>query len=142
MLLKIREKSQGVFSWLILLMICVPFGLWGIQNYLGEGEESPVVTIGDKEFFQRDVNRAYSQHSQSFKGMNIDEAQLKKLALEKLIRDEVLLQYVENEGLAVTDKSVRDFVATLEYFQTDGKFDKERYQNFQIEHQFRRLCLH
>jgi peptidyl-prolyl cis-trans isomerase D len=129
MLLKIREKSQGVFSWLILLMICVPFGLWGIQNYLGEGEESPVVTIGDKEFFQRDVNRAYSQHSQSFKGMNIDEAQLKKLALEKLIRDEVLLQYVENEGLAVTDKSVRDFVATLEYFQTDGKFDKERYQN-------------
>jgi peptidyl-prolyl cis-trans isomerase D len=129
MLLKIREKSQGVFSWLILLMICVPFGLWGIQNYLGEGEESPVVTIGDKEFFQRDVNRAYSQHSQSFKGMNIDETQLKKLALEKLIRDEVLLQYVENEGLAVTDKSVRDFVATLEYFQTEGKFDKERYQN-------------
>ena len=129
MLLKIREKSQGVFSWLILLMICIPFGLWGIQNYLGEGEESPIVTIGDKEFFQRDVNRAYSQHSQSFKGMNIDETQLKKLALEKLIRDEVLLQYVENEGLAVTDKSVRDFVATLEYFQTEGKFDKQRYQN-------------
>lgn len=129
MLLKIREKSQGVFSWVILLMICIPFGLWGIQNYLGEGEESPIVTIGDKEFFQRDVNRAYSQHSQSFKGMNIDETQLKKLALEKLIRDEVLLQYVENEGLAVTDKSVRDFVATLEYFQTEGKFDKQRYQN-------------
>jgi hypothetical protein len=85
MLLKIREKSQGVFSWLILLMICVPFGLWGIQNYLGEGEESPVVTIGDKEFFQRDVNRAYSQHSQSFKGMNIDENyKLKKLALKSL----------------------------------------------------------
>ena len=128
MLLKIREKSQGVFSWLILLMICVPFALWGIQNYLDVGEESPVATVGEKEFFQRDINRAYSQYSENFKGMNIDETQLKKLALEKLIRDEVLLQHVEDEGLAVTDKSVRDFVATLEYFQTDGKFDKERYQ--------------
>ena len=128
MLLKIREKSQGVFSWFILLMICVPFALWGIQNYLDVGEESPVATVGEKEFFQRDINRAYSQYSENFKGMNIDETQLKKLALEKLIRDEVLLQHVEDEGLAVTDKSVRDFVATLEYFQTDGQFDKERYQ--------------
>jgi len=128
MLLKIREKSQGVFSWFILLMICVPFALWGIQNYLDVGEESPVAMVGEKEFFQRDINRAYSQYSENFKGMNIDETQLKKLALEKLIRDEVLLQHVEDEGLAVTDKSVRDFVATLEYFQTDGKFDKERYQ--------------
>jgi len=128
MLLKIREKSQGVFSWLILLMICVPFALWGIQNYLDVGEESPVATVGEKEFFQRDINRAYRQYSENFKGMSIDEAQLKKLALEKLIRDEVLLQHVEDEGLAVTDKSVRDFVATLEYFQTDGKFDKERYK--------------
>ncbi|MBT4031368.1 MAG: SurA N-terminal domain-containing protein, partial [Methylococcales bacterium] len=128
MLLKIREKSQGVFSWFILLMICVPFALWGIQNYLDVGEESPVATVGEKEFFQRDINRAYSQYSENFKGINIDETQLKKLALEKLIRDEVLLQHVEDEGLAVTDKSVRDFVATLEYFQTDGQFDKERYQ--------------
>ncbi len=128
MLLKIREKSQGVFSWFILLMICVPFALWGIQNYLDVGEETPVATVGDKEFFQRDINRAYSQYSENFKGVNIDETQLKKLALEKLIRDEVLLQHVEDERLAVTDKSVRDFVATLEYFQTDGKFDKERYQ--------------
>jgi peptidyl-prolyl cis-trans isomerase D len=128
MLLKIREKSQGVFSWLILLLICVPFALWGIQNYLDVGEESPVATVGEKEFFQRDINRAYRQYSENFKGMSIDEAQLKKLALEKLIRDEVLLQHVEDEGLAVTDKSVRDFVANLEYFQTDGKFDKERYK--------------
>ena len=43
MLLKIREKSQGVFSWFILLMICVPFALWGIQNYLDVGEESPEI---------------------------------------------------------------------------------------------------
>ena len=47
MLIKIREKSQGVFAWVILLLICVPFALWGIQNYVGGGTEAAVVTIGE-----------------------------------------------------------------------------------------------
>jgi len=129
MLLKIREKSQGVFAWIILLLICVPFALWGIQNYVGGGSETAIATVGDKEFFQQDLNRAYSQYSQSLQGNNFDENEVKKLALEKLIKDEVLLQYVESEGLVVTDQAARDFIKGLEYFQTEGKFDNKQYKS-------------
>ncbi len=129
MLLKIREKSQGVFAWIILLLICVPFALWGIQNYIGGGSETAIATVGDKEFFQDDVNRAYAQFSQNLQGMNFDEKVMKKQALDKLIKDEVLLQYVEDEGLVVTDTAARDFIKGLEYFQTDGKFNKKQYQS-------------
>lgn len=128
MLLKIREKSQGVFSWVILVLICVPFALWGIQNYMGGGSEAAVASVGDKDFFQQDVNRAYSQFSQKFEGMNVDENMLKKQALEKLIQDEVLFQHVESEGLIVTDVSAKRFIQGLEYFQTDGKFDNKQYK--------------
>jgi len=128
MLLKIREKSQGVFAWVILLLICVPFALWGIQNYLGGGSESSIASVGDKEFFQQDLNRAYAQYSQNLQGVNFDEKEIKKQALEKLIKDEVLLQYVENEGLVVTDQAARDFIKGLDYFQTDGKFDNKQYK--------------
>ncbi len=128
MLLKIREKSQGVFAWIILLLICVPFALWGIQNYVGGGSEAAIATVGDKEFFQQDLNRAYSQYSQGLQGTNFDEKEVKKLALEKLIKDEVLLQYVESEGLVVTDQAARDFIKGLDYFQTDGKFDNKQYK--------------
>jgi len=128
MLLKIREKSQGVFAWVILLLICVPFALWGIQNYVGGGSESAIASVGDKEFFQQDLNRAYTQYSQSLQGVNFDENEIKKQALEKLIKDEVLLQYVESEGLVVTDKAARDFIKGLEYFQTDGKFNNKQYK--------------
>lgn len=68
MLLEIREKSQGVFAWVILVLICVPFALWGIQNYVGGGSETAVATVGEKEFYQQDVNRAYSQYSQKLAG--------------------------------------------------------------------------
>jgi len=129
MLLKIREKSQGVFAWIILLLICVPFALWGIQNYIGGGSEAAIVRVGDKEFFQQDLNRAYSQFSQNLQGVNFDEKEVKAQALDKLIKDEVLLQYVEGEGLVVTDQAARDFIKGLEYFQTDGKFNNKQYKS-------------
>ena len=128
MLLEIREKVQGVFASIILVLICVLFGLWGIQNYLGGGKEAPVVTVGDKEFFQRDVNQAYQQFAQNLAGTKFDEDMVKKQALQKLIRDEVLLQYAQDEHLVVTDETARNFIQSLEYFQKDGKFDKNQYQ--------------
>jgi len=128
MLTKIREKAQGAFAWGILIIICVPFALWGIQNYLDTGEEAPVASVGDKDFYQRDVNKAYEQYSQNLQGMTFDEQTLKAQALEKLIKDEVLLQYVRANGLVTTDDAARDFIQSLPYFQVDGKFDDKRYK--------------
>ncbi len=128
MLQKIRDKAQGVLSWVILLLICVPFALWGIQNYLDVGKETPVATVGEKEFFQRDVNRAYNQFSEQYAGKGFSEENLKQQALKKLISDEVLLQYVRDQGLSVTDDTVRSYISSLPYFQVDDKFSKQRYQ--------------
>jgi len=129
MLTTIREKAQGAFAWIILIVICVPFALWGIQNYIDTGKEAPVASVGDKDFYQHDVNQAYEQYAQNFRGMNIDEQLLKQQALDKLIKDEVLLQYTKGAGLVSTDTSARAFIMTLPYFQTDGKFDEKRYKS-------------
>lgn len=128
MLTKIREKAQGAFAWFILISICVPFALWGIQNYTDSGKEIPVASVGDKDFYERDANKAYEQYRQQFQGTNIDERILKTQALKKLIRDEVLLQYVNAEGLATSDNSARDFIKTLPYFQVNGKFNDGQYK--------------
>ena len=129
MLTKIREKTQGTFAAGILLLIGVPFVLWGINNYIDNAREMPVASVGSKDFYQRDVNKAYEQYSQSLRGMGIDEQVLKAQALNKLIKDEVLLQYVRAEGLAAADNDVREFIKSLEYFQTDGKFDDKKYKS-------------
>jgi peptidyl-prolyl cis-trans isomerase D len=128
MLTTIREKAQGAFAWLILIVICVPFALWGIQNYLDTSKEAPVVSVGDKDFFERDVNKAYEQYAQNFQGMGVDEQVLKTQARDKLIKDEVLLQYAGKQRLVATDSSVREFITTLPYFQTEGKFDDKKFK--------------
>jgi peptidyl-prolyl cis-trans isomerase D len=129
MLTTIREKAQGAFAWAILLMICIPFALWGIQNYMDTGKEAPVASVGDKDFYQRDVNQAYEQYSQNLRGLGIDEQTLKAQALDKLIKDEVLLQYVHAQGLVTSDAVARDYIRSLDYFQVDGKFDENRYKS-------------
>ncbi|MCK4493123.1 MAG: SurA N-terminal domain-containing protein [Methylococcales bacterium] len=128
MLQKIREKSQGVFAWVILIVICVPFALWGIQNYIGGASEDALVTVGDREFFQNDLNKAYQQYNQNLAGMKIDEAIIRQQATLKLVKDEVLLQHVHDQDLIISDKKAKEFIQGLEYFQVDGKFDKKRYK--------------
>ncbi len=128
MLTKIREKAQGAFAWGILILICVPFALWGINNYLDTGKEAAVASVGDKDFYQRDVNKAYEQYSQNLHGLGVDEQAIKAQALQKLIKDEVLLQYVHAEGLVVTDDEARDFIKGLPYFQVDGKFSDKQFK--------------
>ncbi|MDQ7091140.1 MAG: SurA N-terminal domain-containing protein [Methylococcales bacterium] len=128
MLLKIREKSQGVFAWIILIVICVPFALWGIQNYIGGASEDAIVTVGGTEFYQQDINKAYQQYSQKFAGMTVNETTLRQQALLKLVKDEVLLQHVREEALVIPDETAKKFIQSLEYFQVDGKFDKAQYK--------------
>jgi peptidyl-prolyl cis-trans isomerase D len=128
MLTQIREKAHGPVAQVILLGICLTFGLWGIQSYTDSNKKSAVASVGNKDFYQNDVNKAYEQYSQQFQGMGIDEQSLKDQALEKLISDEVLLQYVHKQGLVATDEATRDFIKTLPSFQIDGKFNEGQYK--------------
>lgn len=129
MLTEIREKAQGFFAWVILLIIGVPFALWGIQNYTSSSGEASLASVGNKKFSQKEVTQAAQQISQSMAGMNIPEEVLKAQALKKLISDEVLLQHVEgDEGLEISDETARQFIKALPYFQTEGKFDEKQYK--------------
>ena len=42
MLMSIREKAQGWIAWVIVILISIPFALFGIQEYLG-ADSDPVV---------------------------------------------------------------------------------------------------
>ncbi|MEY4194510.1 MAG: hypothetical protein RLZZ226_878 [Pseudomonadota bacterium] len=129
MLQAIRERAQGVVAWAMLIMIGVPFALWGIQNYFDSAREQPVATVGDHDIFERDVNRVHEQNLANLVGLDqIDEQQLKREALEKLVREEMLAQLAERKKMVVSDDDVREFIQTLPYFQTEGKFDKEKYR--------------
>lgn len=129
MLQAIRDRAQGIFAWIMLIAIGIPFALWGIQNYLDTGKEKPAAVVGDREIFDREVSMAYEQSLANLVGVaDYDEKQVRYQALEKLVLEEVIYQSAEGKSLVVSDADIRAFIQTLPYFQTDGKFDKEKYK--------------
>jgi peptidyl-prolyl cis-trans isomerase D len=129
MLQTIRDRAQGVFAWVMLIAVGIPFALWGIQNYIDTGTETPAAVVGDREIMDKDVTRAYEQSLSSLVGIaDFDEKKMKHEALEHLIKEEVIAQTAEKKALTADDDQVRALIQTLPYFQTDGKFDKEKYK--------------
>jgi peptidyl-prolyl cis-trans isomerase D len=117
-------------AWIILLLICIPFIFWGIENYIVGGREQPVAVVGDKEIFQADVSRAYQQMAAKLGSLGqIDEQMVKQLALKNLIDEEVLRQTALDRGFSVSDAQIRDTIRAIPYFQNEKGFDKEKYAN-------------
>ncbi len=129
MLQSIRNRAQGLIAWIVLILICVPFAFWGIQNYFGTGQEQPVAVVGDKDIFQRDLTRAYEQMAAKLGSIGqISEATLKQLAIKNLVDEEVLTQAVQERGYTVSDAQIRSAIREIPYFHEDGKFDKGKFE--------------
>jgi peptidyl-prolyl cis-trans isomerase D len=126
MLQAIRDKAHGVFAWAMLILVGIPFALWGINNYFEGGKEKPVAVVGDREIFEKDLNRAYQNLVSRIGSSDYDEKQIKREALEQLINEELITQNAAKQSLGLAESDIRDYITSQAYFQTEGKFDKEK----------------
>ena len=126
MLQAIRDKAHGIFAWVMLVLVGIPFALWGINNYFEGGKEKPMAVVGDREIFERDVNRAYENLVSRLGSSDYDEKQVRHEALEQLINDELISQNARDQGLAVSEADIRSYVQSQPYFQSEGNLDKDK----------------
>jgi peptidyl-prolyl cis-trans isomerase D len=136
MLQSIRERAQGVIAWFIVILISVPFALWGIQEYLGVGSEPVVATVNGQEITEREFDQGYRDFRQSlrqrlgdkYRPEMLDEVRLKEEVLEAMIRNRIILQTSERLGLTVGDDFVREMILQIPSFQVDGRFNQDAYE--------------
>lgn len=136
MLQVIRDRAQGVFAWLIVGMISIPFALWGINSYFGGGGDEGVAEVGGIKITSNQLQRTYQQQrdrlAQMFGGKlpeNLfSEETMKKQALQQLIDKEVLVQAAKENGMAVGDNQLGTYVKGIDVFYSDGKFEYEQYE--------------
>jgi len=136
MLQFIRERAQGLIAWVIVILIIIPFALWGINQYFRGGTEQPVAKVNDTGIPQRDFQLVYQQvraFRQSLMGENfnpafMDENDIKRDALDRLIRREVLAQSAIDDGFRVGNIQVGQTITKQEQFKKEGEFDPELYK--------------
>ncbi len=136
MLQTIRDRAQGLFAWAIVILITIPFALWGIQSYLGVGAEPVVASVNDRDITERELNLNYQRFSRNlrqqlgdaFRPEMFDETRMRQEVLESMVRNELVLQAAEQSGLRASDLMVRSAIENIPEFQTNGRFDAAAYQ--------------
>ena len=136
MLMTIRDKAQGWIAWAIVILISIPFALWGIQEYLGVGSEPLIAKVNDREITEREVetaafklrNNLREQLGAQYNADLFPESMLRKQVLEGMIEDTLILQASDRLGLRAGDSMVRETILTVPAFQVNGQFDTEVYK--------------
>lgn len=133
----IRERNQGWFAKIILLLVLVPFMLFGVNSYLNHrGTGADVAVVNGEKISSHEFEHALKLQREQISaqmGANADSSvldgpQLKHQVLDALIRRHVLLQAARKAGMVVSDRQLADFIGMIPAFQENGKFSLTRYQ--------------
>ena len=135
MLQQIRDRAQGWFAYAIVILISIPFALWGIQEYVGGGSDPVVAKVGNVEITQRNMENNLNNYRNNLRqqfGGKIPEFfnddMLRQQVLNEMIQDALLTQQVDNLNIRAGDEMVRQQIRSMEVFQRDGVFDKDEYE--------------
>ncbi len=135
MLQYIRNRAQGTISWIIVGLIIIPFALWGINNYENEIVVSVAnvngVDITQREYqneYQRERSRLQSMYGENFDIELLGEQRIKQGVIDRLVETELLRQTGVDEGFWVSDAQLSLSIQSIDAFQGDHGFDRERYE--------------
>ncbi len=137
MLQSIREKAQGWIAWAIVIMISIPFALWGIQSYLGGGSAAIKASVNDREITEREFESDYrsfreqlrQQLGGSYRPELLDDKLLRKEALASMIKSELIYQQAMELDLRASDEVLRDMIKNNRAFQVGGRFNQKAYED-------------
>ncbi len=139
MLQIIRDYFSGIFSWVIILFIGVPFALWGINSYTDKGgKASDVALVNGVEISQPEFMQASRQQQERMKAMLgqsynpeiFSTPQYKRQILDQLIDRNLLEQAANNAGLDISDAVLGATIKSAPNLQRDGVYAPDLYQAF------------
>ncbi len=135
MLQTIRDRAQGWIAWVIVILISIPFILWGIESYIGGGGEPIAATVNGVELPARDLDRRVQQArfelrerlGAAYDPAEFDDKRIRSEVLDTMIRESLLMDVVRRLGLRVSDEEVQMQILADPSFVKDGRFDHENY---------------
>ena len=135
MLTQIRERATGWLAWVIVILITIPFALWGIQSYFGNPAEAPIATVNGEEIPLYSYLNELSRRRQALLSEGaIDPALLESPALrnevmESMIATRLVSQYVRERDYRLSDARLKQRIESTPAFLRDGRFDPALYRD-------------
>ena len=136
MLQLIRDHATGWIAWGIVILICIPFALWGIYDYISPNPTVSVATVNGTELTFGQYQQAYQRHRNRLRQLlgaqldlaQLDEGLLRQQSLDSMIREELLTQAAQSDGFRIGDEQLARAIHAQEPFKVDDEFNVERYE--------------
>jgi len=136
-MLDVLRRNAG--SWAIkgiLTFIALTFIWWGVGSY-SESSRDVAATVGEETISMTELAEAYAGMEKTYrdvygKAFTPEMAKalnLRRQALESLIRQKLMLAEAETMGIATSNEEVQQEIAATPAFQVDGNFREDRYQS-------------
>lgn len=136
MLQTIRDNASGPLAYVVVAVITLVFGVWGIGSYFTPSSNPVVASVGSTDITRYQLQQSFDQRYQRLRQMMGDRFdpdlvprdELRRNVLQGLITDAVINQHTTAAGYRVTDAGLLAAIRSDERFQTDGKFSSQRYR--------------
>tara|TARA_Y100000768_G_scaffold86946_1_gene62298 strand:- start:4897 stop:6795 length:1899 start_codon:yes stop_codon:yes gene_type:complete len=130
MLQNIRERFTGRFALVVLALICLPFLFFGVPNDFIATED--IASVDDINISQPYFENQYQNEMLRYdsEGIDIpDEARIfvRQNVLNNIINDVLTEQFINNNGINISDEFIARVIQSSPEFLVDGQFSRDRY---------------
>ena len=137
MLQFIRDNATGWIAWGIVILICIPFALWGIHQYVTPQGSVAVAAVEGTEIGYYDFQRSYARRRQElqatfgpgFAGM-FDDDRLRREVLERMVDSEVVVNSGVAAGMRVGDALLARSIQSQDAFRSGDAFSQGLYESW------------
>ena len=132
MLEQIRNRTQTTFAKVILVIIIIPFALFGIDSYLSSvGNVIHIASVNEELITAKSLQEAENQfkarQDESTDPKMFESVEFKKAVLDQLITTKLINQEIKNSGFYISNSQVGTYIAGMREFQKNGKFSQDQY---------------
>ena len=136
MLQGIRDRAHGFIAWIVVILICIPFALWGVQEYLGPDPNVAVAEVDGEEIslieYQNALQGVRASLNRQFPGQDVSrmlgESFIRTRAMDGLVRERLIARAATDAGFVVSDEQLAGAIRSVPAFQRDGAFSTEEYE--------------
>lgn len=137
MLQDIREKAQGWIAWTIVILISIPFALWGINSYFGNGASVPVLVVNGQEVSRAEFQQTFQQQRRQLQQVlgdqlrtgAVSDEMIQNSVIEGMIRNQLLLQAATDAGMRIGDAALAQRIHSMPEFRDGNGFSKSMYES-------------
>jgi peptidyl-prolyl cis-trans isomerase D len=137
MLQNIRDNSKGIISKVLVSLIAFTFVIWGAESLFSFSTDNsaPAQVNGEEISLQELLQTSELQRRQVLANnpdidpVTLDQQAIQAAALQQLIAQRVMLQYTQNNDLALSDAAVDQMIIQSTDFQINGVFDREIFES-------------